>query len=88
MSTGHGRFNEQVRRIARQEAQNASPPARKFRVVKVKPFTVEALGSDARLVEGDDNFEIARAVKKEAAVGDTCLVTTDGNGEHTAHGLI
>lgn len=88
MSIGSQRFNEMVRRVARQEAHRVSPPPRKFRVVKVKPFTLEALGSDARLVEGDDDFEIDRFVKKEAGVGDTVLVSTDGTGDHTAHGLI
>lgn len=88
MSLGTQRFNEMMRRIARQEAVRVSPPPRKFRVVKLSPFTVEALGSDARLVEDDDDFEIGRFVKSEAEVGDTVLVSTDGNGEHTAHGLI
>jgi len=87
-ATGESRFVRLVRSVARQEARNVSPPVRKFLVVKLAPFTVEALGSSLRLVETDEDFDVERATKKEAEVGDVCLVSTDENGEQVAHGLV
>lgn len=88
MSKGNQRFVEQLRRVVRDEAQNVVPATQRFVVVKLKPFTIESLHSDSRLVEGDEDFEIARAVKKDAKVGDCCLLSTDPGGGRTAHGLI
>lgn len=87
-ATSESRFVRLVRSVARQEARSVSPPVRKFIVVRLKPFTVEALGSSLRLVETDEDFDVGRAVKKEAELGDVCLVSTDENGDQVAHGLV
>jgi hypothetical protein len=87
------RFVGQIRRVAREEAHRVSPPTMRFKITKVKPkIVLEALGSDLVLTQGDDDLELSRIVKKEAEVGDICLVSTHvyegGHTEYTAHGLI
>lgn len=74
-----------VRKIAREESLRAHPPAARYRVAKIKPLLVlESLGSDDRLVEGEDGFDVGKMVKKEADVGETVIVATDEHGDKMA----
>lgn len=86
MSRGTENFVDQVRRVSRQEAQRAAPTVGKYLVVKLKPFTVEDLGSDSRLSVEDEDFEVSATIRADSKVGDTIVVITNARGEHVALG--
>lgn len=77
----------EVRTTARQEALRAAPPPARYRVVRKKPFTLEAYGSEDRVVDGDDGFDAA-AIRTRAKVDDTVLVFTDEHGDRVALALL
>lgn len=86
MSQGTDRFVSQVRALARQEAQRVTPSIGRYRVSKLKPFTVEALGGDRRLTIDDDDFEVGRSIRGHAKVGDTIVVATEPSGQRADGG--
>ena len=79
-----GDFADAVRKAAREEAVEASPPPQRYRVVKVNPLVLEAFGSDLRLTEGDEDFEFHAGLKKKVHVGSVVSVLDDENGDHMA----
>jgi hypothetical protein len=81
------RLAQVVRQIARKEARRVSPPIERWRVAKVNPFTLEAFGSDLRMVDGEPDFDVAKTIKAGAKVGSVVYVATDPQGDKIAFGL-
>lgn len=88
MSGASDRFVEEVRRVAREEARRVSPEIGHYQVVKLKPFTLEAFGSDNQLVDSDPDFDIAPRIRAKAKVGDVAMVVTDHHGDHFLVSLV
>ena len=83
MSSGLRQAASAVRKVSRRHALNASPPAERFKVVKLKPhLVVEAYASDRQLSDADDDVEVARGVRRLLAIGDDVRVVTDREGDH------
>lgn len=81
-------FAEEVRRAVRDGAARHAPPVERYRVKSLKPLTLEAFGSDRKLVDGEDGFDVVRSIRLHAKVGHTVVVSTDSGGDAIAHGLI
>jgi hypothetical protein len=81
-------FADEVRRIVREGAARHSPSVERYQVIARKPLTLEAMGSDKRLVDGEDGFDIAHSVKTHARVKDTVFVDTDEHGDKIARGVL
>lgn len=79
---------KEIRRVSKQEALRASPPAQRYKVVSTEPLKLDSLHGEERLMEGDPDFDVARGIKVAAEVGDIALVITDRNGDHIASDLL
>lgn len=87
MSAVNATFADAIRRVVRAEIANAAPRVERWRVVRKKPLTLEAFGSELRLVDGEDDFDVGRDVRHHAKVGDTVTVLADIHGDYTVVGL-
>lgn len=76
------RVGERLREMA------AKRSARRFRVTQLAPLVLEALDSDERLEQGDEDVEIDDRFLGDAAVGDTAAVIEDKSGDFIVLGLI
>lgn len=85
--SGSDRLTEQIRRVARQEAETVAPKMERFRVVRRKPLTLEALGSDVRLVDGNEDLDISRGVRHHAKVGLVVWVSKSPSGDYYVHSI-
>ena len=88
MSGAFREFAEEVRRLVREGIERHAPPIERYRVVGRKPLTLEAFGSDQRLVDGEDGFDVTRSIRLHAKTGHTVIVSTDAAGDKIAHGLV
>ncbi|HXI94911.1 MAG TPA: hypothetical protein VNG04_02190 [Candidatus Acidoferrum sp.] len=88
MSGAFREFAEEVRRLVREAIERHAPPIERYRVVGRKPLTLEAFGSDQRLVDGEDGFDLTRSIRAHAKVGHTVVVSIDREGDKIAHGLV
>lgn len=78
---------QEIRRLARAESVNASPPAERFRVVDIDPLVLESQHGDLRLVQGDDDLDV-RPIRLAAEAGDVALVVEDRAGDRVAVQLL
>lgn len=73
---------DEVRRIIREEARNASPPLEKFVVRRVNPLKLESFTSDRILEEGEDDFFVSKGARKKLKAGDVAYVATEADGDY------
>lgn len=74
-------FAAMVRRIARDVVMRTAPPPEHYKVIRKKPLTLEAFGSDLRLIDGEDGFSVPRGIRQHAKVDESILVGTDVHGD-------
>lgn len=88
MSGEYRQLADTVRKIATKVVERTSPPVERYRVAKRKPLTLEAFGSEDRLIDGQDDFDVHRQIRIRARVDDTVTVHTDRHGDKVVSGLV
>lgn len=78
-----------IRGLARETAQDASPPVERGKVKRSNPLKVQLIDDDVVLEEGDEDVEIDRALLDDRpAVGETVRVHRDGEHDFVIAGVL
>jgi hypothetical protein len=74
---------QKLQAVAKGAAREAAPQLGRYRVTAVEPLTLEEVGGDALLEDGDPDFEVERWLRRYhedvgLEVGDVVYVHDDG----------
>lgn len=82
-----------LRHVSREEARAASPPPRRALVTKTNPLSVEDIGGDLALEDGDDDVEVSQSVRDYDSrigidVGDQIIIDQTEDGDYLLRSVI